>query len=58
MKDQNYKDEVMKIMEEAPNARKALLENYNNLLKVSEYCHNNYIQVSTTTANSTLTTTS
>ncbi|XP_026202314.1 ABI family, member 3a isoform X2 [Anabas testudineus] len=44
MKNQNYKNEVLKILEETPNARKALLENYDNLLKVSEYCHNNYIQ--------------
>lgn len=34
-------------MEEAPNARKALLENYDNLLNVADYCYNNYIQVST-----------
>lgn len=31
-------------MEEAPNARKALLENYDNLLNVADYCHTNYIQ--------------
>uniref|UniRef100_UPI0037E84888 ABI family, member 3a isoform X2 n=1 Tax=Semicossyphus pulcher TaxID=241346 RepID=UPI0037E84888 len=44
MKEQNFKEEVMKIMEEAPNARKALLENYDNLLNVADYCYNNYIQ--------------
>ncbi|XP_068581881.1 ABI family, member 3a isoform X2 [Cebidichthys violaceus] len=44
MKDHNFKDEVMKIMKETPSARKALLENYDNLLNVAEYCHNNYIQ--------------
>ncbi|XP_070704533.1 ABI family, member 3a isoform X2 [Pempheris klunzingeri] len=44
MKEQNFKEEVMKIMEEAPNARKALLENYDNLLSVADYCCNNYLQ--------------
>ncbi|XP_074551945.1 ABI family, member 3a isoform X2 [Halichoeres trimaculatus] len=44
MKEQNFTEQVRKIMEEAPNARKALLENYDNLLNVADYCHNNYIQ--------------
>ncbi|XP_059204892.1 ABI family, member 3a isoform X1 [Centropristis striata] len=44
MKDQKFTDEVMKILDEAPNARKALLENYDNLLRVSEYCCSNYLQ--------------
>ncbi|XP_065820928.1 ABI family, member 3a isoform X2 [Labrus bergylta] len=44
MKEQNFKEEVVKIMEEAPNARKALLENYDNLLNVADYCCSNYIQ--------------
>uniref|UniRef100_A0A669D1R9 Uncharacterized protein n=1 Tax=Oreochromis niloticus TaxID=8128 RepID=A0A669D1R9_ORENI len=37
-------EDVMKILEEAPNARKALRENYDNLLNVADYCYNNYIQ--------------
>ncbi|XP_038566052.1 ABI family, member 3a [Micropterus salmoides] len=44
MKEQNGEEEVLKIMKEAPNARKALLENYDNLLKVADYCYNNYIE--------------
>ncbi|XP_037647293.1 ABI family, member 3a isoform X5 [Sebastes umbrosus] len=46
MKEQNFNEEVKKIMEEAPNARKALLENYDNLLNVADYCYNNYVQSS------------
>ncbi|MED6257811.1 hypothetical protein ATANTOWER_031858 [Ataeniobius toweri] len=44
MKDQNFKDEVAKILEEAPNARKGLRENYENLLNVADYCYNTYTQ--------------
>lgn len=45
MKDEKFKDEVTKILEEAPNARKALKENYENLLNVADYCYNTYTQV-------------
>ncbi|CAJ1075515.1 ABI family%2C member 3a isoform X1 [Xyrichtys novacula] len=44
MKEQKFEEEVRKIMEEAPNARKALLDNYDNLLSVADYCYNNYTQ--------------
>ncbi|XP_034448751.1 ABI family, member 3a isoform X2 [Hippoglossus hippoglossus] len=44
MKDQNFNDDVTKILDEAPNARKALMENYDNLLKVAQYCHDNYLE--------------
>ncbi|XP_069021564.1 LOW QUALITY PROTEIN: ABI family, member 3a [Embiotoca jacksoni] len=44
MKDQNFTDEVTKILEDAPKARKALQENYDNLLNVATYCNNNYIE--------------
>lgn len=35
---------MTKILEEAPNARKALKENYENLLNVADYCYNTYTQ--------------
>lgn len=46
MKEQKLEEEVVKILDEIPNARRALLENYDNLLNVAEYCNNNYVQVS------------
>lgn len=45
MKEHNFDEEVVKILNEIPNGRRALLENYDNLLNVAEYCSNNYLQV-------------
>ncbi|XP_078808169.1 ABI family, member 3a isoform X2 [Oryzias latipes] len=44
MKNQNLDLEVAKILEDAPGSRKALRENYDNLLNVADYCCSNYTQ--------------
>uniref|UniRef100_A0A3P9HVG4 Osteoclast-stimulating factor 1 n=1 Tax=Oryzias latipes TaxID=8090 RepID=A0A3P9HVG4_ORYLA len=44
MKNQNHDLEVAKILEDAPGSRKALRENYDNLLNVADYCCSNYTQ--------------
>lgn len=45
MKEQNCEEEAMKLLDDIPNGRRALLDNYDNLLSVAEYCNTNYIQV-------------
>lgn len=44
MKYSNTED-IMKTVEEAPAARKALLDNHSNLNKVADYCENQYLNV-------------
>uniref|UniRef100_A0A3Q2XBX6 ABI gene family member 3-like n=1 Tax=Hippocampus comes TaxID=109280 RepID=A0A3Q2XBX6_HIPCM len=44
MKADELKEEVAKILNQAPESRKLLVENYNNLIQVADYCCQNYIQ--------------
>ncbi|KAI5629489.1 hypothetical protein C0J50_2421 [Silurus asotus] len=44
MKEQSCTEEITTILQQAPDARNALLENYNNLRNVAEYCESSYLQ--------------
>lgn len=45
----NFPELISEILEEAPAARKGLIDTSSNLLGVADYCENKYLQVSKNT---------